>query len=506
MRLEDCLALMTKNYLARVVDALVHEGLPRGDEERLREQVRQNQRELLDPARVREVLDLKDDKRANRILIDEILSVLLESSEMALTEEQIFAEVRKHERAIIESAPDHPALEFTDPKALETYQIVLEVALEDDVVTSDEFALLERLRRHLGISRLEHRLLEARLGKFPKPGNALHSFEDLKEASKRLQTLGILLYCNRAEGGPLLVLPEGIAETVAIVMGFEMRRDAQALLHEALTSQQLRMALKANGIPLSGSKSDRSERLVSAGVRPSEVLDALPSSELGELCRSIQGLKVSGTKQERMGRIVQYFAQLSLREPEVADDPRALFYAYYEELGRRESQNLYQRKLIKSDREIDRAFETATAYLFECKLGLEVLSQPGSDHADGCIAFPKGELLLWDNKSSSKDYKFPVSHVDQFLRYIKGAEERVTVFLVIVPEVAPNARLQAMKLKHRSGTDTDVALITAEDLKYVAETWKDHAGDAPFNLEVLNATGVLDRVTLDERMAVLLGL
>ena len=61
-----------------------------------------------------------------------------------------------------------------------------------------------------------------------------------------------------------------------------------------------------------------------------------------------------------------------------------------------------------------------------------------------------------------------------------------------------------MKLKHDSGTDTGVAVITAEDLKWVAETWPKHSESGKLSLEVFNMTGILDRATLEERLAVFL--
>ena len=54
-------------------------------------------------------------------------------------------------------------------------------------------------------------------------------------------------------------------------------------------------------------------------------------------------------------------------------------------------------------------------------------------------------------------------------------------------------------------SDSDVAVITATDIKYVAETWRKFAKEGPFNLEVFNATGILTRQILDERKQVFLG-
>ena len=59
-------------------------------------------------------------------------------------------------------------------------------------------------------------------------------------------------------------------------------------------------------------------------------------------------------------------------------------------------------------------------------------------------------------------------------------------------------------MKSESGSDTDVALITAEDLVWVAEEWKGRSSRDSFNLEVLNAIGILTRTVLDQRMRLFL--
>ena len=76
--------------------------------------------------------------------------------------------------------------------------------------------------------------------------------------------------------------------------------------------------------------------------------------------------------------------------------------------------------------------------------------------------------------------------------------------LVVVPEATPAARLQAIKLKHESGKDTDVSIITAADLKFVAEKWRKYSKDGVFSLEVFNSTGILSRQELEARMGIFL--
>jgi hypothetical protein len=107
---------------------------------------------------------------------------------------------------------------------------------------------------------------------------------------------------------------------------------------------------------------------------------------------------------------------------------------------------------------------------------------------------------MWDNKSKESEYTFPESHLKQFKRYIRDSAERVSCFLIIVPAIADGAEQNTMRLKYESGADTDVAIITAEDLVYVADTWTKVGGGKIFNAEVFNMTGVLSRQVLDQRM------
>jgi hypothetical protein len=79
------------------------------------------------------------------------------------------------------------------------------------------------------------------------------------------------------------------------------------------------------------------------------------------------------------------------------------------------------------------------------------------------------------------------------------------VFLIIVPQIGNSAKIGALKLKNFCETDTDVALVTAEDLKWVAENWQKYTKSEKFSLQIFNMTGILDRRTLKERIEVFLG-
>ncbi|NOZ78646.1 MAG: hypothetical protein GXP48_05600 [Acidobacteria bacterium] len=504
MKIADCLPVMTQLYLSRIVDSILKDDVPRGDEARLREQIRQNSKELVSTSRIGDVLRLELLDHGERILIEAILNSLLVLPDMAAGEDGLFEAVREFETHVIAEAESEDAFGFSDSRSIDIYTEVLKVALDDKKISRDEAALLERLRRKIGVSRHEHRLLEAKLGAFPKAGNELHSLGEFREALKQLQGMGVVLFCNRAKGGAKAVLPEEIAPAVKEILGFEMGPEAQALLHESLNAGQLYRALQAQGLPVSGSKQKRSERLAKAGVKPSEILGCLKIDELTDLCRHLPGLAVSGSKAGKVARIIGYFDSLITKEPEQSNDPRAVYYQYLEEFAGRDNKNLYQRKLIRHDRDMESGFEEGTRYLFEVKLGLELIDMNGSDHADGGTTFPNGELLLWDNKGKESIYTFPKAHFDQFRRYIRESTRRVNVFLVVVPAYSPEARLQAIRLKHATPSDTDVALIAAEDLKWVAENWEAMSSTGTFYLEIFNATGILDRARLEERLALLL--
>jgi len=504
MEVLDCLPKMTKAYLTRVVDSIFKENIPKGSDDQLKEQIEQNIDYLKNEERIREALNIANMSRTNRILTRSILTSLLEKPDLAATEDELFGCVQNREEWITKKAKDPNAFTFSDNRSIDIYQTVLKVALEDADISEEEFALLERLRQKLHISRLEHWMLESRLKMFPKKGNQPNTYEDFRQAHLELQRRGILLYCNRADPNPLIVLPDEISKVVARIIGFEMRRDAQELLQNTLTADQLRAAAKQQRLPVSGTKQEVSDRLIETQCKPSEILEGLSIDELYQICKKLPGVAVSGSKNQRICNIINYFASLTAKSPIKSEDSRELYYQYLEELAERNNKELYRLGIIKKDREMEDYFEEATRYLFEKKLGYELIKMEGTEHADGAVSFPNSEVLLWDNKGKEQQYKFPKSHANQFLKYIRESAQRVNVFLVIVPEIAHEAEQQAMRLRYQNNTDTDIAIITARDIKYVAEKWLEFSKSGNFDLNVFNMTGILDRPMLEQRMKFLL--
>lgn len=505
MKVEDCLPYMSKMYLGRIIDSILKEGIPKGDADRLREQIVQNKSELENKERISSALDLRHMNRASRILFEEILTILLELPDMKAPDSDLFDLIIQHEKSIIERAEKEDAFSYSDENAIDIYQTVLQVALEDDDINESEFILLEKLRMKLKISRIEKRFIETRLGKFPKINNKTHSLDEFNEALRHLQSRGILFYCNKMEDGNVVVLPEEIASSLKPILGFEMTSDAQRKLQDKLTTSQLQRVLKSQDLPVAGSKEEKSERLISTFTKSSEVLGALQVAEITKLCKSLPGVKVSGNKEDKIQRIIDFYSSLTTKEPEESTDTCAVYYQYFEELAARDNKKLLGLEIIGRDRDMEAAFEKATAYMFETKFNREPIQLDGVEHADGAIEMKNGELLLWDNKGKESVYKFPKSHINQFKRYIRESPKRVNVFLVIVPDLDKEACTQAAReLKHSTETDTDIAVITATNLKYVAENWRKFDKKNFFDLKVFNYTGALDRQTLDQQMKLLL--
>lgn len=498
MKVSETVQEMTKAYLHRIIDSFTRD-FPKPDEEKSREIILRNAEELTDPERIAAVLKFHG-PFADQILVSYILEALVNRPECMASEDDLIQEVTGLEQRVVDAAEDAESLRYEDDRSVDVMRAVLEVALEDSQVSDQELNLVRRLREKLGLSEGSKRIILAQLGHFPRAGNRLHTASDFRDALIDLQRRGVLFYCNKLDPG-MFVVPEEIVPAVKSALGIELSRKAFEKLLEVLTKDQLQVILESENLPKSGLKAELQTRIVTAGVRPSAALNLLSTQDLYEICSDLPGAKVSGTKSERVGRIIDYFANLVVRDVPEEASPGELYFEYLVELAARDRENLLTNQVIKKDREMEDAFEEGTRFLFREKLGLELEQMSGTDHCDGCVRFGKNRaLFMWDNKSKETVYSFPPSHLRQFKRYIRDAPERVSCFLVIVPEVGEGAEQNAARLKVESGTDTDIALITAEDLVWVAEQWASRPDTGPFDLNVFNMTGVLSRSVLEQRM------
>lgn len=505
MKVTEAVEHMTVAYLRRIIDSFTKD-FPKPDTERAREIIVQNTDELTDSERIKRKLTGSNLPYSTRVLQHNVLEVLLDQPERMATEEAITEAVISLEKDILQEAEDPESLEYEDESSIEILREVLDVAVADDEVTRDELSLIRRLRRKLGVQERSKQILLAQLDHFPRAGNEIHSPSELSDVLNDLQKLGVVFYCNRLDGGVYLI-PEEIVPGVKEALGIEMSEKPWRLLLSNLTVDYLAAILREQGLPSrpgSGRKEDQIEWIVRAGIQPSEALRCLTSSDLYDILDGLAGATVSGSKDERIQRIIDYFVNLVIKDVPEEASPAERYYEYLVELAHRDRESLLANEVISKDRDMDSAFEEGTRYLFEEKLGLKLLEMSGSDHPDGALELKGGVLLMWDTKSKEDVYRFPKSHVRQFKRYIRDSGRRVAVFLVIVPDLEKEAETRAELLKAESTHDSDVALIAAEDLKWMAEEWPEYTRASEFDPEVFNTTGVLARGKLEQRMELFL--
>jgi hypothetical protein len=478
--------------------------LPKVDEERSRFLVLKNLDELTDGERIQGVLGF-DGVYSDQILLKGILESLLNAGGYHLGEEDVIQAVVAIEERVLEASKSPESLRYEDQKAVEILSVILEVALDNNELSNEEIRLIRRLREKLGLKDQSKNFILAQLGHYPGPGNLVHSGLAIRKGLVDLQKKGVLFYCNKLDGGRYLI-PEEMVPAVRTALGIELSEVAWRQLLDSLRGTHLTQILDSSGLPKSGTKDDKAERIIAAGILPSKALDSLSNQDLYEVCSSLPGARVSGSKQEKMNRVIDYFSTLTRKEVSSEAPVAEVYFNYFAELASRDRETLLVNKVIKKDLDMEHAFEEATRYIFKEKMGLTLEEFKGSEHPDGAFRFKRsGDLLMWDNKSKESNYDFPPSHLRQFKRYIRDSETRVSCFLVIVPKAdVEKCEDSALRLKVESLQDTDVAVINAEDLSWMADNWKSFEKKEGFNPEVLNYTGVLTRRVLTQRMRLLL--
>lgn len=493
---------MSKLYLNRIVASFMRD-VRIEDEDEMRAVILRNIPEFQNKERVLRNLDFLEDPRDVEVLNELILICMVQYHDYLAPASNVIDAVFELQDQIVTDGQNEDYLSAALPEdSSRIYTAVLKAAWsKDDQLNAHEKNLLEVLRIELGLTRRHHRLLESKIGRFPQKGNKPYSLRQIENAIKDLQQKGLILRFRTDD--VYYVIPEEIARPVRYIRGGELKTTAYTSLLEKLTVDRLRTVLEAHGRRVSGAKTELVNRVQRYRLLPSDVLDSLSVADLNDTMDGLEGIRKSGTKAQKIENLIDYFETAETPETSDPTDARAQYYDVFEKTANRDYASLRQMGIITKDIEVERLFEEATRYLFENKLGIPLLAMPGTTHADGRVKIDGKQVLLWDNKSTEAPYYFPDEHVHQFLGYIRSDTMRPTVFLVIVSDYTETAVHQAQKLKAFSETDTDVALIRASDLKFVAETWKNYSGKKvpTFNLQLFNLTGGLTREILESRMA-----
>lgn len=436
--------------------------------------------------------------RSVRILTKLILKeILIHQDDFLIEKSGLDEEIIKWEQSIIDQSNEEDTKRKSSGlNSIELFRFVVETAWEmNDDISPDEKNLIDKIASKLKITEREFRLIEARLGKYPKTGNETHLRTEIDDVRKLLQSKGLLVSIRDESGIDYDLIPEEVAVGIRKVFQIEMRNFGygELLLHKLVRSKDYYLeCLKKAEIPLEGSYTNSELRdLLIERVAPSLVLggihskDGLSTEELKKWCLDISE-PVSGTKEELITRITTHYDNLRIRE-ESGEDERSTWFGHFDKLAKRDAAFFRSQNLIIKDIEIERRFEEATNYMFEVLFGHKPLKQIGSEHADGSLSLGDA-LIMWDNKSTEQ----PVSltfHLKQFKRYIETSEKRVAGFLVIGPEFRDDC--EAVAMDYFIETGLIITLVKAADLKAIAMAWNDKKQEKTFPLRSLIQQGLL---------------
>lgn len=435
----------------------------------------------------------------SRLMLSE---VLLQQDDFMLRAKETEDQIISFEQYIIDRSNEELDCKSGQrAQALELFQFVLGVAWEhNDSISPDEKNLLEKLKTKLRITGTEYQILEAKLGKYPKPGNSIHTRGEIEEVRRALQQQGLVFSIRDTDATDFDVIPEEIAGPLRTILGLEIRRHGyrELLNYKGVRSKKYYHDILGKcGISFDNAGTmEKLQDIFVHQVRPTVLLggvsprDGLDISDLREWCSHLN-LQVSGLKEDLIRRIIAYYDSLLLR-PHVDGDERELWYEHYAAFASRDLEFLRAQQLIKKDLECEAKFEAATSYLFEKRLGHTPLKMVGTSRADGALSY-KDRILYWDNKSKES----PVSlrdHIKQFDGYIRSSEKPVAGFLVVAPSFTPDSSALAMQYQVENGMT--ISLIPAADLKEVADRWaqKSAKGDEdPFPLGYLIQPGFFNK-------------
>ena len=383
---------------------------------------------------------------------------------------------------------------------LELYYFVLQVAWEyQNTKSPDEVNLLLKLRNKLNIHEIDNWIMEAKLGKFPKPNNELHNRGEIREARRFLHGLGILFPVRTEKDGDLDVIPEELALQIRNILKKEIKEPNYHMLvrHKLVFRKSFLTATleKSSCCFNPGDTLNTLAEKVILNIQPSVLLggtgfrDGLSTEDLHKWCFELN-LPVSGTKQERIERIINYYDSLRQTTPQ-PEDNRVIWYDVYEKLAFRDYSTLRAQNIITKDNEIESKFEEATAYLFQHRLNHTPLKQVGANSPDGLLSF-KDMYVMWDNKSKESPGLVNLKdHIKQFHEYMEKANKQVPIFFVIAPAFTEESELVAIKYTSEH-LNRNIVLITAEELKCLAEKWSNSTNerhDEPFPLGLLARAG-----------------
>lgn len=415
--------------------------------------------------------------------------------------------VLNYEQSVIDESNNFDCKGMSKDFAL--FKFLLDKAWErGDDISVDEKNLIDEVRKYLNISPREQNVLEAKSSRYPTKGNILHTRSDIDAVRKVLQATGLIFYIKNSDNVPCDIIPEEIALCLRKYYGIEIKNYGykQLLLHVTkITKKQYLIDIinKYNENPETAVVDLPNnltvpllQEIILKTIKPSNLIggftprDGLDAVVLQKWCADLS-LNVSGSKSVLISRILEYYD--NLREISIStEDERENYYNVYHELACRDYASLREKAVITKDLECEHYFEKATNYLFEIMLKNKPLLLVGNEHADGKLSY-NDKYILWDNKSKETDVNLK-DHILQFDGYIRNSDKPVAVFMVIAPSFTENSIKECVK--YSLINDTQILLITADELKEVADNWHKNHPEEIFNLGFFKQNGRFDKSLL----------
>lgn len=445
-----------------------------------------------------------DSNRSVRIIAPIFLrDYLLDQDDFISSCKDTETAVINYEQAIIDESNNFDISKITKDLALFKHMLDTAWAHNNDI-SIDEKNLLEALRKYLSISVKEQNIIDAKSGRFPNFENVLHTFEDIDYTRRVLQSKGLVVSIRNSDGIMCDMIPDDIAVEIRKYFGIEIRSYGYEKLVDYVIKKTKKQYLldiinkaskfydKANMEVSAYSTVNELKSVILKSVQPSNLIggfsiyDGMNVEELSSWCGDL-GLSVSGTKKVLIDRILCYYD--SLRRIEIKnEDSRQKFVSVFNELANRDLKFLRANNIIEKDLQCEHYFEDATNYIFEKMLMNKPLTLTGTEHPDGKLSY-KDKYIMWDNKSKETPVNLK-DHIQQFDRYIKTSEKEVVVFVVIAPDFTSQSIQECVD--YSLNNDTMILLITADELKTLAENWdKKHHGEM-FNLGYFKQNGRFD--------------
>ncbi len=352
-----------------------------------------------------------------------VIDILLEREGYEVPHAELERLVRQRVEEVFRLAASREALDPKKSKAYDLYGAVLSAAWEsEDTLVAAEWQLLQVLRRELNLTMQEHRIIEARLDRLQRFSQPTY----MTVIDRLTEECIVFLVQRRDEPGGAtvthFVIPKEIARLIKRTRGIELDEQPFRELLEDLTGGQLYAALKRLGLRLSGDKAERVGRVLQSGSRPSSVLGTLNVGDLARRCRKL-ALRASGSKAELIERLVKAYeegrpAPAEPEEEEGEVEVRAVGDAAYREaltdLTHEQLYRMLKRRGLKVSGSKDAKIEEALGGPYALKTMLGALKRPELGEICKRLGRPAG----------NKPYM-----VDQIVAYyggMEGADSRVS--------------------------------------------------------------------------------